>query len=784
MEERGDTPWSVRTYLILIIGVAALAIAAATVYGYLWSAGRARSSAESSMRLEAQRAATRISSTIASARQSVAQLAAQPGLDKAFTAAGQHDCQLSADGSEALPSVRLDIVSARGRVACSSVGSALGSSAHHGSPWLASALRSPGVAVNWTANDPVAHEISAVVTAPVKTGARPVGVVAAFEHLPESGQALSANVGGSRHPGFALIDRGSRAVLGSSLAGRRPPTGQRFGFTKLSGEGKGLDGTRRVFGAADVPGTPLRVYAGVRESTVYAQARGALTRQAIVALIALLILVAAGWVLYRRVAKPLRAFSHAVERAGLEERDARVEEQGTAEIVSLARSFNSMLDLRAGHEAELIHQATHDPHTGLPNSVLFRERLDEALRPSARGAGVAVLCLWVSRLDVVNEGFGRRTGDRVLTEVAGRLSRVLRPGDTLARSGGEEFVVLSRNVGEEGARVMAERLHSCLAEPFRGPVSDIVLGGFVGFSLARASASADQLMREADSAMRQARRAGRHLHRFDDELQATEHLAVEHALWAALQEEQLRVYYQPLLDIESGRYVGTEALVRWRHPERGVMMPGEFVSIAEETGQIAAIDRFVLSRACRQAADWAAAGHPLRMSVNVAAGQLVDPDFHEFVGRVLAETGLSPAQLCVEITESSLMRQAAHGAEHLAGLKRLGVALSIDDFGTGYSSLSYLHHLPVDELKIDRSFIAGLGRDRRDRHLVEAIVGMARALGLEVLAEGVETEQQLQTLVSLGCTRAQGYLFSRPQPPDRLVSLLESRGRRAQAVMA
>jgi diguanylate cyclase (GGDEF)-like protein len=507
-------------------------------------------------------------------------------------------------------------------------------------------------------------------------------------------------------------------VLAWSEAGRRPRDGQRFLFTKMTGEGTALDGSRRVFGAADVPGTPLRVYAGVRESTVFAQARGALARQAIVALIALLILVAAGWVLYRRVAKPLPAFSRAVDRASLEQRDARVPEEGTAEIVTLARGFNSMLDLRAGHEAELIHQATHDPHTGLPNSILFRERLDEALRPSARGAGVAVLCLWVSRLDVVNEGFGRRTGDRVLVEVAGRLSRVLRPGDTLARSGGEEFVVLSRNVGEEGARAMAERLHSCLAEPFRGPVSDIVLGGFVGISLARASASAEQLVREADSAMRQARRTGRHVHRFDDELQlrATEHPAVEHALWAALQEEQLRVYYQPLLDIESGRYVGAEALVRWRHPERGMMMLADFVPIAEETGQIEAIDRFVLSRACKQAATWAAAGYPLRMSVNVAAGQLADEEFHDFVGRVLADTGLSPAQLCLEITESSLMRQAAHGGEHLAGLKRLGVA-------------------------------------------------------------------QLQALASLGCTRAQGYLFSRPQPPEGLVSLLEARGRRAQAVM-
>jgi len=799
MEQRGDAtgrqpsegapirPWSVTTYLALIVGVASLAIVGAAIYGYLWSSGQARSSAERSMALEARRAADRINASIASAKKSVAELAAQPGLDKAFVPGASRDCQLAVEGSEAFPSVRLDIVSAGGRIACSSQPSALKADepVHRDSTWLASALHTPGVGVAWGTADDLTHEGSVVVSAPIRSHGKAVGAVAVFEHLAPTGRALETYVGGSRHPGFTLVSGTTGAVVSSS----DPPkgtVGSRSPFTRRSGDWTGLDGSHRLFGSADVPGSPLRVYAGVRQSSVLAQARGTLAREGIVAVIALLLLIAGGWLLNRRVAGPLRAFSRGVERASREQSSARVEETGTAELVSLARQFNAMLDLRAGHEAELIHQATHDPHTGLPNSILFRERLDDALRPSGRGAGVAVLCLWISRLDVVNEGFGRRTGDRVLAEVAGRLSRVLRPGDTLARSGGEEFVLLCRDVGEEGARVMAERVHSCLSEPFRGPVSDIVLNGHVGFTLAHGSAGADELMREADSAMREARRNGRHLHRFDSALQlrATEHLAVEHALWAALQEGQLRVYYQPLLDIASGRYVGTEALVRWRHPQRGVMTPADFVPIAEETGQIAEIDRFVLERACRQAAAWGAAGHALRMSVNVAAGQLVDPGFHEFVRRVLADTGLSPAQLCLEITESSLMRQAANGGEYLAGLRRLGVALSIDDFGTGYSSLSYLHHLPVDELKIDRSFISGLGRDRRDRHLVEAIVGMARALGLEVLAEGVESEHQLQTLAALGCTRAQGYLFSRPQPPERLVSLLETRERHAHAVMA
>jgi diguanylate cyclase (GGDEF)-like protein len=730
------------------------------------------------MNLEARRAASRIASATADAERSAAGIAAQPGLEKAFTAAPR-DCQLSVEGSDAFPSVRLDIVSAGGHVACTSKPSpaVTRGAVHRGSAWLTRALHARGPFVAWNSTDAATHQPSVAAVAPVAAGGKVVGAVVAFEHVPNAGSALAANVGGSRHPSFALADGASGAVIASSATRRRGGSSR---FTRAQGEWPGVDGVRRIYGSAPVPGSRWRVYAGERRAAVLAEAHGTLTRQVLVGLVALLILAAAGLLLSRRVTGPLRALSRAVDRAAWEqESGTRMPESGAAEVVTLAHRFNALLDMRAGHEAELLHQATHDPQTGLPNAVLFRQRLDAALSPHVRGVGVAVLCLRVNRLDVVNEGFGRATGDRVLAETAARLSRELRPGDMLARSGGSEFVVLCPNLGEAGALDMAERLHSCLAEPFRGPVSDVVLNASVGFTSARDDATSDQLMREADSAMREARRSGHDVQRFDHELQlrATEHLAVEHALWAALQEEQLRVYYQPLVDLRSGKVVGAEALVRWRHPERGILSPAEFVTIAEETGQIGQIDRFVLEQACRQTSAWTEAGHPLRVSVNVAAGHLNDHRFSDFVQRVLRDTGLPARQLCLEITETSLMREAARGGEHLAGLKRLGLSLSIDDFGTGYSSLAYLHHLPVDELKIDRSFIARLGRDRRDRHLVEAIVGMARALGLDVLAEGVESEQQLQVLGGLGCTRVQGYLFARPQPADRMLALLESQGR-------
>jgi EAL domain-containing protein (putative c-di-GMP-specific phosphodiesterase class I) len=241
-------------------------------------------------------------------------------------------------------------------------------------------------------------------------------------------------------------------------------------------------------------------------------------------------------------------------------------------------------------------------------------------------------------------------------------------------------------------------------------------------------------------------------------------LETERALRQALEDEQFLVHYQPLFDVATGRVAGAEALVRWQHPERGLVPPMEFVPVAEETGQIDAIGAFVLAEACAEASRWAAAGTPLTMSVNVAVGQLRDPGFVAAVRRALGVAGLPPSQLCLEVTESAMMRATGAESKALEALRELGVRLAIDDFGTGYSSLAYLHQLPVDELKIDRSFVNRMDTGNRDAHLVEAIMGMARALKLDVVAEGVETPDQLEFLADLGCQQAQGYLFSPPVP--------------------
>jgi diguanylate cyclase (GGDEF)-like protein len=763
-------PWSVRRYLLLIMAAALVAVAAATVYGFTWSAGKAEDEATHTMTLQARRAAESISAAITDARRTAEGVAAQPGLAKAFHQP-HGGCQLTASGTQAFPTVRIDLVSADGHVVCSSLPAlaARTSAVHAGSGWLRAALRSHTTLVDPRATDAVTRAPALVVAAPVPGPEGAAGAVAVVVRLSGTGAALAHAFEGVHHAGFTVVRRATGAVASSS----DPASGLH-------------SGPRRLFGSADVPGTGWRVYSAIPRSTVLADARGTLTRQALVGLLALLILALAAWLLNRRVAGPLGAIADAVSSGGRERDGSRLPETGTAEITALARAFNTMLDVREGHEAQLVYQAGHDQLTGLPNRVLLREQLDEALRGDTRTIS-AVLWFGVGRLDVVNDSFGHEEGDRVLVAVAARLSEVLGSGDTLARFDGDQFVVLSESVCTGAGSDLAARLQRCLEKPLPGPDGDIVIHGSIGIADARGGESnPDELLRQADSAMREARRTGRSVCRFDRALQdrATRHLKIEHDIWHALRRDEFVLHYQPLLELPTGRIVGAEALVRWCHPERGMIAPLEFIPIAEQTGQIVPIGRLVLAAACRQAAAWRDAGHPLRVSVNVAVAQLRADSFAADVALALSDAGLSPDLLCLEVTESSLLSAAGSGSAGIEALRRLGVRISIDDFGTGYSSLSYLHQMPVDELKIDRSFVSRLDHDSRDRHLVAAIMGMARALDIEVVAEGVETDEQRELLAGFDCRLAQGYLFSAPRPADELLALLHQGARTRVPVAA
>jgi diguanylate cyclase (GGDEF)-like protein/PAS domain S-box-containing protein len=434
-------------------------------------------------------------------------------------------------------------------------------------------------------------------------------------------------------------------------------------------------------------------------------------------------------------------------------------------------------------EQQLTRQAFYDPLTGLANRSLFTERLEQALKRSLRrGQQVAVLFLDLDRFKLVNDSFGYDQSDRLLVEVARRLRGCLRGEDTVARLGGDEFTVLLEEVSSaEVPRQVAERINQALEAPFVLEDQEVFVSASTGIALGGgAGCSAGELLRDAHIAMYRAKNRGRaRIELFDASMgvQAAEYLRLESDLRRALERGEFRVLYQPKYELQSERIVGLEALVRWEHPERGLVPPAQFIPMAEETGLIVPIGRWVLEAACRQAMAWQEAHPqqgPLAVAVNLSMRQFRHPRLAEEVAEVLEQTGLPPHLLELEITESAVMEDAEATVSTLERLKALGVQLAIDDFGTGYSSLGYLRRFPVEVLKIDRAFVRDLSEAGGDQAIVGAVMGLARALGLRVVAEGIETVEQLERLRAMGCDMGQGYYFSRPMPASAISALLEA----------
>jgi diguanylate cyclase (GGDEF)-like protein/PAS domain S-box-containing protein len=422
-------------------------------------------------------------------------------------------------------------------------------------------------------------------------------------------------------------------------------------------------------------------------------------------------------------------------------------------------------------EEQLERLALHDSLTGLPNRGLVVNRLEHCLE--RHGAGpTAVVFVDVDNFKDVNDSLGHTAGDRLLAEVGRRLRAAARAADTVARFGGDEFVVLCEEVAsEDEAMSVARRLLSSLRGPIALPGGEVHVSASVGVALGPADDAA-ALIRRADQAMYRAKQQGRaQVMLFDDRLQdaTQERFRVQTELRRAIDRGELCLHYQPIVDLVRNRVAAVEALVRWQHPERGLVMPDQFVAIAESTGLIRELGAVVLEQACAAHARWKAGGRPLRVSVNLAAPQVNDDRLPEVVQQVIDTSGIDPGRLTLEVTESAAMRDAATSTQTLHALRRLGVHLALDDFGTGYSSLSFLKALPVDAVKIDQTFVAGLGRRRDDTLIVSGVVSMSHALGHRVIAEGIETESQLQVLRSLGCRYGQGYLFAGPVPFDELM---------------
>ncbi|HVE46320.1 MAG TPA: EAL domain-containing protein [Acidimicrobiales bacterium] len=444
--------------------------------------------------------------------------------------------------------------------------------------------------------------------------------------------------------------------------------------------------------------------------------------------------------------------------------------------------LSDITERKAAEEA-LAHQAFHDKLTGLANRALFLDRLEHALARRARhGVDTAVLFLDLDRFKAVNDSLGHASGDELLVAVAQRLSSVVRPGDTVGRMGGDEFVVLCEELEDERAALnIADRVARTMGAPFVVDGNQISVTASIGIAFASPAAydTPDALLREADAAMYRAKACGRNgIEVADPEIRARalERLEMEAALRAGIGRGELRVHYQPVVDLATSQVMGCEALVRWERPGFGLVPPMEFIPLAEESGLIVSLGALVLSEACGQVAAWnrqRPGGPPLTASVNVSARQLGSPGLIDVVRSTLSDSGLDPISLCLEITESVLMEdeEATRGA--LDALKRLGVSVAVDDFGTGYSSLVYLRRFPVDELKVDRSFVSGLGDNAEDSAIVAGVIGLAHALGMAAVAEGVETPEQAEHLKQLGCGLAQGFHWSRPLPAAEFGAWLE-----------
>ena len=715
--------------------------------------------------------------TVPGAVQTLQSVTTQPGL----TAFDPAQCR---DVFSGLASVttqgHLHLYRADGSQVCSLVASDLPDKEIPKGDWFAKVQHDNAPADGGTAVDGLSGHPAVTIGLPVQAPDGSVGVLAAVLYtdapidLPAgaSPKMVILNVDGPRG---LVVDTTKDAPV------KAGPVPRKSWLTRPLGPGTrtvhDVDGVTRIYREVDAPDAGWHVLAGMPRSVALAAAEQELHRNLWLGLAVLLVVAGLGLLLHRRLARPVRRLRTAIEAASTDD-SARAPVEGPAEVAAVAEAFNETIARRRELEVQLAHQALHDPLTGLPNRTLLNDRLHQALARGSRTEGVVVVAFMdLDRFKLINDSKGHPAGDALLVSLSRRLEGALRSGDTVARFGGDEFVVVSEGItSDDDIVAIAERLAGALAEPFFLGTEQIHITGSIGLAVGRGDETGDELIRNADAAMYEAKERERGswaLYREPLHAGVVSRLETERDLHRALAEHEFLLHYQPKCSLATAEVVGVEALVRWAHPTRGLVSPADFVPVCEETGLIQPLGEWVLFEAGRQARRWRERyGLNVAVSVNLSARQLVRPDLTDRVAAMLETTGADPADLCLEITEGTLLVDMGTAVRQLAELRSLGVRISIDDFGTGYSSLAYLRNLPLDELKIDRSFVTPVADDPSAAAIVASVVSLGHALGLLVVAEGIETAAQLETLRDLGCDLGQGFYLARPAPAGDLTPVL------------
>jgi diguanylate cyclase (GGDEF)-like protein len=775
MARRSKKSLPVLTYLVLIFGASVLALGALMTTSTVASFKSERHRVVTSLRTGAELAAATLSDEADQTMAFLGPLASQPGV----RALDPARCDVVFAGLGTLVGTfgHLHLLGAGGEEICSLV------------PPEVAASRSP---VDWRTvlpvagqpgageptTDPLTGKLSRLLVVPVPGDGGRTGYLVTVLYL--SGLGWGLDVPGSLPKDASILELDSaRTVVLRASDNAQALGGRSVAETGLAEPGVAhgrtidwFDGQRRFVLAVAVPGSDHRLVVAVPSGVLSAGAHEQLRRNLALGAVSILLLAGLGLLLHRRLARPMQRITSAIRAAGRGHEAVWAPVEGPAELGEMAVAFNDMLAERRSREADLRHRATHDPLTGMLNRSALAESLSRCL---AAGSPAAVLFMDLDRFKLVNDTHGHSVGDALLVALGRRLVTAVRPQDTVARFGGDEFVILCPDVTDEDVALqIAQRLAAALTEAFLVEGHELFLTGSVGVAIGRPHEEPDDILRDADNAMYRAKEQGRPGYAFFDagmRDRSRRRLELEQELHGALERDELRLVYQPVFDTLSTRALGAEALLRW-DSSLGPISPAEFIPIAEETGLVVPIGDWVLRTACRQAAAWRREfGSGLSVSVNLSARQLTRPGLAAQVMVALAEAGADPDDLVLEITEHGVLEDFAAAFRHLQEVRALGVRVAVDDFGTGWSSLSYLQRLPVDELKIDRSFVATLGVEGPSMAIVGSLVSLAHGLGLTVVAEGVETEEQLAELRRLNCDAVQGFLLARPAPPDQLSCL-------------